>query len=245
MILLVDVGNSRIKWAQVEDLDTSGARAVLRGEDLRELEEEWRRLARPDRVVVASVAGGDVERELREWMRGHWGREPEYVRARAQGFGIVNRYTEPERLGADRWAALIGARELYPGPACIVDCGTALTFNAMTAAGEFLGGCILPGLTTARRCLTERTHAIGAAEGVADHAIATTTADAVAAGTAIGLAGAIERIADDYRAVLGNDMRTILTGGEAARLVAHVRRDVVVVPDLVLRGLGVIARTGE
>lgn len=243
MTLLVDVGNSRIKWARDEGTELHDVRAAAWDGVLTPcLDRNWAGRMQPNRVMVASVAGEAVERELRDWLRRHWRLEPEYACAAAEGFGIRNRYAQPDRLGADRWAALIGAHHDFPGAVCIVDCGTALTLGALTASGEFVGGAILPGLTSARRCLVERTHGIGAVDGSDGSAIARTTADAVAAGTAVGLAGAIERIASEYRAVLGSDMRTILTGGDASALQRHLRLDAVCVPELVLRGLAVIAR---
>lgn len=243
MILLVDVGNSRIKWAREDELEAGRVYATARTNGVSAtLDTHWKGLMRPDRVVIASVAGTTVEREMGDWIAKHWQCEPECVRARASGYGVVNRYAQPELLGADRWAALIGARHSYTGAACVVDCGTALTFNAMTASGEFLGGAIMPGLTAARRCLAERTQAIGIEEGIDDNCIARKTSDAVAAGTAIGLAGAIERMIAEYSTALGIDMRTIMTGGELSALLPHIRAEAVAAPHLVLQGLSVIAR---
>jgi len=241
-MLLVDLGNSRIKWALSDAASLRDVSATARGDDIASmLESLWPQLPQPRRIVVASVAGDAAINALAAWTSRRWSLVPEQVHAVAEGFGVTNRYAQPTQLGADRWAAIVGARQLSPQATCVIDCGTALTFNAVNAEGEFLGGAIMPGLSTARWCLHARTQAIGNAIGSDASCIARTTADAVAAGTTFGLAGAIERIVAEYRKVLGNDMQTIVTGGDAPVLLPHLTLEVLHRPHLVLEGLAVIA----
>jgi len=156
---------------------------------------------------------------------------------------VRNRYRQPEQLGVDRWVALIGARGLTSSAACVVDCGTAVTVDALSAEGEFLGGAVFPGLRLLRDSLVRGTAGIPANEGDATDCLARSTADGVAAGTLFGLAGAVERLIDEYRRTLGATMRVFLTGGDAPALAARLRAAHTPVPDLVLKGLARIADT--
>lgn len=242
MNLLIDLGNSRMKWALAADERIEASACGSCESDLSAcLDRDWRNLPTPDHVVMSAVVA-DRAKEVEDVLWARWNRRPHVVRAEPAAFGVTNRYADPARLGSDRWAALVGARAKYSGALCVIDCGTALTFNALTAEGDFLGGAIMPGLTAARACLRERTHGIGTTAGSDASAIARTTGDAVAAGTAFGLAGAIERLVEEYRVQLGSNMQVLVTGGDAVALLRHVRISANSEPDLVLIGLAVIAR---
>ncbi len=239
MNLLVDMGNSRLKWALAQGtVWRSGGFAY--GERLSaDLDRGWSECGQPHRVLVANVSGAERARELASWVRQHWALTVEFLQAGRNQLGVTNTY-DPAQLGADRWAALIAVRGLYPGPACIVDCGTAVTLDALAADGIYLGGVILPGTTLMRRCLLSGTAGIRSAEGRDDSCLAHNTADAVAAGTAFGLVGAITRIAEEFRPVLGATMQVIVSGGGAGQLVARLAGrlgPLIEEPDVVLRGL--------
>jgi type III pantothenate kinase len=245
-MLLADIGNTRVKWASVKDEELSGHGAVEHATVglAQALEEAWGRLRKPSRLVVANVAGATAAGVLTGWALGRWGLTPELVVARDAAAGVRNAYPEPERLGADRWAALVGARALCQGAACVVDCGSAVTADALSAEGEHLGGLILPGLALMRRSLIEGTAGVRPV-GDADVALlARNTAGAVAAGTLYALVAAVDRIGADLSAELGGRVETILTGGDAARLLPLLARRWTYAPDLVLRGLAVLAGDG-
>lgn len=240
--LLADVGNTRVKWRsaggeKVEAASHAGGLVAV-------LEARWASLPAPRRVLAASVAGAGHDRSLTEWVAAHWSVPVQFVVAQAGQCGVRNTYSSPAQLGADRWAALIGAHHAYPGAACVCDCGTAATLDALSADGEFLGGVILPGLALARKALTVGT-AIREVDAPVDDCFARDTARAVAAGTLYGLAGAIERVAREHAARLGAGMRLLLTGGDAERLRPQLDGrlpfPVIVAPELVLGGLDVIA----
>ncbi len=247
MNLLVDIGNSRLKWALdagTGELQPGGGCAAPANAPL-ELNRIWAEIATPALVVVANVAGPERRREIEVWARDRGACAPIFVRAEAAAFGVVNRYRVPDDLGSDRWAALVAARSLGAGAACVVDCGTALTVDALSATGEFLGGVILPGLGLARSVLTRNTHGIGAMAGSADCCLGRSTADGVSAGTLFGAAGAIERVLEEQMSVLGRATTVYLTGGDAPAIAAKLRRAAEHIPDLVLRGLAVMARSTE
>lgn len=241
MDLFIDLGNSRLKWARREGDRWESEAAPLRTELAELLEQAWGSGPRPARVVVASVADAARRAALAAWVAARWSLEPRFVVARAEQCGVRNSYLEPERLGADRWAALIGARALGSGAACVADCGTAVTIDALTADGLFAGGVILPGVRLQRAVLAERTAGVRALDGDETSCLARRTADAVAAGTVYGIAGAIERVWRELEEALGEEMALYLTGGDADAIAGRLSRPFHPVPDLVLRGLERIA----
>lgn len=241
MDLLVDLGNTRLKWA-LRDGERWESGAALMADDLRErLDAAWSALPCPDRVVVASVASSARRTELEAWIAARWSREPRFVVAESESCGVRNGYAEPHTLGPDRWAGLIGARSLERGAVCVADCGTAVTIDALTSEGLFAGGVILAGLRLQRDALTGRTAGVRALDGDEASCLARRTADAVAAGTVYGLAGAVERVWREFEEALGEEMALCLTGGDADTVAGRLSRPFRRVPDLVLRGLACIA----
>jgi type III pantothenate kinase len=242
MMLLFDFGNSRCKWARLEArLQPSG---VLAYDDFAgQLESALGSLDVPARAVAVCVGGAAPQQLLADWLKTRWGLELERIRARPAQLGVTNSYQPPERLGADRWAALIGARARTTTAVCVVDCGTAITVDALDAAGIFRGGVILPGLVLQRAALTQGTQGIRETEGGTAHCLARTTADAVASGTLHGLAGAIDRIVDEQAQALGSAPQVFLTGGDGARFQTLLRHTSTPVPDLVLEGVARIAES--
>ncbi len=242
MNLLVDLGNSRIKWAHAgPQLWETGAETIPAEGFSALLDRLWGQAAAPERVVVSSVHGQQRQRLLHDWLTRHWAREPQFIRAQTQQLGVTNRYRDPATLGADRWAALIAARQASLAAQCVVDCGTAVTIDALSAEGEFLGGVILAGLHMARTGLLSDTQGIRSVDGTDDSCLARSTGDGVAAGGLFGLAGAIERVVAEQRRVLGADARVLLTGGDAPRLLPLLPGPIAHAPDLVLQGLNIIA----
>jgi type III pantothenate kinase len=243
--LLVDLGNSRLKWTQHGN-GLWRMEAVLLGDNepiASILSRIWRQTAVPLKVVVCSVCAPQRLQELDKWVRERWSVIPHVVRSRADQLGVKNSYREPGQLGADRWAALLAARGLTSMAACVVDCGTAVTVDALSANGEFLGGMIFPGLHLLRRSLMQGTQGVKVSEGNVMDCLARSTADGVAAGTLFGLAGAVDRLIAEYRQTLGEAMQVFLTGGDASSLASRLQTATTPVPDLVLKGLARIAET--
>jgi type III pantothenate kinase len=241
--LLIDLGNSRLKWAQQAPGLWRTEAALLEHTLPSLLDRLWRDMDAPQKIVMCSVSTPERMQALEKWVQARWSVAPRIVRAQAEQLGVKNRYRQPEQLGADRWAALIGARGLTSFAACVVDCGTAVTVDALSADGEFLGGAVFPGLRLLRDSLVQGTAGIPVTAGDASDCLARSTADGVAAGTLFGLAGAVERLIHEYRRTLGESMKVFLTGGDASELAAKLRAANTPVPDLVLKGLARIADT--
>ncbi|MBA3565180.1 MAG: type III pantothenate kinase, partial [Gammaproteobacteria bacterium] len=170
-----------------------------------------------------------------------------FVVAEKQAFGVRNAYAEPAKLGADRWAAMIGAFTELGGPVSVVDAGTALTVDVVAGDGQHLGGLIAPGLELMCEFLRDRTSDIAALETA--HAVgepgmlADNTADALRNGALNALAGLVERAIAQAEALLDREMRVVVvTGGDADRILAAIRRPATYNPALVLQGLAEFAK---
>ncbi len=219
MKLLLDMGNRRIKWA-LADGNVLRERLhflpVPHGDAADCFELAWGEL-RPAAVAFCSVSPGEASRNLHEWVRHRWQLDAIEVRSRDRCGPLINGYREPERLGADRWANLHGARALLGAvDTVIVDAGTAVTVDALGADGRHLGGAILAGLNAGRAGLGSAAPALPAA-GESTLLPAVDTATAIAGGTLLGLAGAIERVAAEVARELEQPAR-LLTGGDADAL---------------------------
>ena len=238
MILAVDCGNSRLKWG-LHDRGRwveTGSVALSR---LAGLREAWKTLPRVDKIVVANVAGRPTRQRL-EVILSRRDARPVWVAARRRQCGVRNGYLKPGQLGADRWAALIGARTMFRGPCLVVASGTATTVDMLRRDGTFAGGMILPGLELMKRALAENTAGLPLSRGRFSRT-PRSTADAIESGCLVAQAGAIERIF----AAMGPGAACVLSGGAAARIAPHLRIPVRRADNLVLEGLVRIAGETE
>jgi len=152
MKLLVDIGNSRVKWA----FGTTAGFVAL-GEATHTVREEFRALLdagyEPGEIRVANVAGAEAEARVVGSLQESFGIAPVLARSAASGAGVRNGYGDPSQLGVDRWLAICAAFDRYRAPVCVVDTGTATTIDVVDAGGQHLGGLILPGLTLMQSAL--------------------------------------------------------------------------------------------
>ena len=252
--LLIDAGNSRIKWSLV-----SAANETLNGGAFEHVDVEavladiadWSSLPRPATAWISNVAGPRVGERITALLDARWPGLPRtVVRAKAQQSGVTNRYTEPSALGSDRWCGMIGAHAAYPGEHLLIaTIGTATTLEALLADGTFTGGLIAPGWLLMMQSLGTHTaqlptllpdtarRAISSSNSI----FATDTRSALSSGCLLAQTGLIERALHDLRAQWNNDVRLILSGGGASEVagalkVPHTRHD-----SLVLAGLALIA----
>lgn len=233
MIIAIDAGNSRIKWATHEGgrwLD-GGVLATSDIAWLAEAADEWPAGAQ---VVVCNVAGAEVAAGISSLLATRQARVS-FLRPTAAACGVRNSYDLPAQLGADRWAALIGARA-QSANACLVVCaGTATTVDLLDADGVFRGGLILPGFDLMRAALASNTAQLPFAEAGAFRAEPRNTSDAIVSGCLQAQLGAVERMFAPIASEAG--AQCLLTGGAAERLVAHLRIPFRLVENLILRGL--------
>jgi type III pantothenate kinase len=256
MLLLIDAGNTRVKWALLPHAAlhrenalgswiASGAAARA---DARSLGDAWRGL-KIDRVLLSNVAGAAMREELEQTVAGACGIEPaalEWFASVAALAGVRNGYRDPAQLGCDRFASVIGAHALFPGqPLIVATCGTATTVDAVTADGAFIGGMILPGLGLMAASLAKNTahlpqvaETLVVSEPFADH-----TDAAIVSGCLAAQAGAIERaiVAHALRQQSGaggeNSVQCVVSGGAAGLIAPHLSVPWKKVDNLVLIGL--------
>ena len=237
-ILAIDCGNTRLKIAWFDRLAASDVTA-LGYADLAAFDAllvaACDKIGQPDRVVISNVAGDEIRSALTDLLR-PLRAEAQWIQARAVQCGVTNRYQDPGQLGSDRWAALIGAwgRE---GKAClVVNAGTATTVDALSDAGTFEGGLILPGFDMMREALASGTAGLPRAAG-RDTAFPRNTADAIWSGCVGAQAGAIERM----RRHLPIAAPCVLSGGAAQSLLPALNTPCYVEDNLLLEGLARIA----
>jgi type III pantothenate kinase len=243
VILLLDIGNSRIKWALTSGPGLTDTSAVAHhGSGLLPAAlTRLRDLDPPTAIVAATVARGAVTDALEALALSEWGRAIRYASVLREGYGVTCGYHQLRRLGVDRWVALVAARQLLGGAVGVVDAGTAVTMDFMGATGRHLGGVIFPGPDLMRRSLSSGADQLGLVrEGTAD-VFARDTDDAIFAGTILAVAGAIDSIRDRMQARGGPEATWLLTGGAAAELEPHLRGDYRHEPLLVLEGLRMVA----
>ena len=241
MILTVDAGNTRIKWGLRRDgaWQRVGALPTAEAHALTGVIGEGHRF---ERMLVANVAGASVQAAIERSAR-TLGCSAEFVGACTAQCGVRSSYDDPSQLGPDRWAALIGARRLLSGACLAVNAGTALTVDALSEEGAFLGGIIVPGIELMRRALDSHTAGLRMQPGEVRFFPAN-TGDAIMSGAAQALAGAIERMAAFMQESGQSVVRVVLSGGAAPVLHPLLALDTVVVEHLVLEGLAAIAEEG-
>ncbi len=236
--LLLDVGNSRIKWAltQAGEWLAEGASSH---DATKSLVENWDRFPSPGKVFGCNVAG--IARV--NFIEHYWHDRnvpTAWINSAKISHGVHNLYDKAEQLGADRWAALIGAWNRAKGPCLVVSAGTALTVDTLNQGGDFIGGLILPGKRLMYESLTLGTHALGDLSGeVTD--FPRNTADAITSGIALALASAVQTA---YRRLASSEFprpTCIITGGDAEWLANQLQIGVIIAPRLVLEGLAIMA----
>ncbi len=243
MILLVDAGNSRLKWAELNDnnleAETYLAYDGVEPEDVikHALEEQIRRAKR---LIVCSVLGDNFFKLTNEWTLRKHGFAAEFVTTQRSAYGVTVAYKDPMQLGVDRFVALVAAHANYPDNSIVVDCGTAITIDAMTAAGDHLGGVIIPGIDLMISSLTRRTHGIRDSHNEERELFATSTSEAVSGGVYRTVIAAITQIIHDMSRQLNGPVNQILCGGSAEFLQADLNEQMIFDPMLILKGLAIV-----
>ena len=269
ILLLIDIGNTRVKWARLVDgkmgKQQAAANAGWTAADYarRVVGRGWTSgratAARQtggveadigttpvDRIVISSVAGDQVNRALIAAARKAGAPTPEFVTSERTAAGVTTDYIDPWRLGVDRFVAAIGAFHLASGhPVCVVNVGTAMTIDLVDGSGRHRGGAIVPGPSLMVSSLLTKTNGIrirakGGPDGTTGM-FARTTRNAIGEGARYAAAGVIDRAIEESRLLVGNRPLVLLTGGGSADIKPLIRSTCVSLPDLVLHGLAVWA----
>jgi type III pantothenate kinase len=238
VILAIDAGNSRVKWGWHDGRDWSSLATVsliefaAANHDINPFAATHEN---PERIVISNVAGDGAHQLLVNWTS-IFEAKPFWLTGEEARCGVTSRYERPRQLGSDRWAALVAARALHPGPCLVVNAGTATTADLLSAEGEFLGGLILPGVDLMRFVLHEHTGRLPLQEGRFER-MPRNTVDAIESGCRHAQAGAVERM---YR-IAGDGAECLVSGGAGPSLMEQLGIPCRYVENLVLEGLARIA----
>ena len=249
MLLTIDIGNTNLTLGLYEG-DKLGAHWRL-ATDHNRMPDEYglqflgllqnaeKTLSEITGISLASVVPpltGRVIQACREYLK----QEPLVVDAGIKT-GIKIRYEDPKAVGADRVCDAVAVMKLYGGPACVVDFGTATTFNAITKDGEYLGGAITAGINLAAEALYTRAAKLPRIDlQVPPSVIGRNTVHAMQSGLLFGYVSMVEGMVARFRSELGSDMKVIATGGLAEIVAKETREINIIAPWLTLDGLRII-----
>ena len=248
-LLALDIGNTRLKWAHYASPQPGAALLAQGAEFLENIDKladgVWAALAQPTHILGSVVAGDAVKRRVEEQME-MWDIAPQWVVASESEAGLSNGYDYPSRLGADRGVAMIGAYHRMlalgqPRPMVVVMVGTAVTVEAISPDGRFLGGFILPGHGIMLRALESGTAGLHVPTGDVCP-FPTNTSDALTSGGTFAIAGAVECMVQHVRQHCGAEPMCVMTGGAGWKMAPSMTRPFELVDNLIFDGLLVIAQ---
>jgi len=251
MILTVDIGNSRIKWAlwQADEIIERAVATHSASSNADTFDALFLELDRPAHIFAVCVAGNKLSYALETWSKQHWQRQVDFLKTEKQFNNIINAYENPEQHGADRWAAVVASHKRCPGSSvCVINAGTATTFDLVDKGGQHLGGYILPSYATMHKALLADTAKVKSAakyewdRQIYGHfnasSVPDNTNDAVNQGLHKLLQAGIREICQLAKQKMESPMQIIISGGFAETILSYPDMPVMIhQPDLVMQGL--------
>jgi type III pantothenate kinase len=244
MILLVDAGNTRSKW-RIVDAGMHSASGVVLSVHVQDLAQAWQTY-RFNRAIVSCVAAAEIRDRLAQILATRCD-AVQWLLPEREKYGLINRYTAPEQLGADRYAALIAAQRLKLGDCLVVSVGTATTVDMLYQDREFLGGVIIPGPDLMATSLCRETAQIENRMQFSEtntpdiNAMPRDTAHAVDLGIALAQAGVVHALCERMARMGAAAPKVVLTGGARRKIRDYLQVELIEIEDLVLEGLAWIA----
>ena len=244
-LLLIDIGNSSLKWAQSSSGILSDMFSQLYPENITcaFFKKYLQDLNTPDEIIVSCVAQKSVLQALEKACDELWSIRVKKVESLKEAFGLINIYDDPLALGSDRWCAMIGGLHTVDSAFIVIDAGSALTVDVINESGKHLGGYIVPGLRMMRNSLgllTAQVKTDSDRANIPFLSLASSTAQCVEAGIHLSAVKLIEAVYEKELKQI-KKCQCLLTGGDAKILADLLSVKCVIMPDLVLRGLAVIA----
>ena len=248
MLLLFDAGNTRLKWAVANADDALLETGVIDYASLQSGIAELGARFSITCVAISSVIEAERNQCLDDLCWQHCGQRPMFARVSKEACGVSNTYRAQERLGVDRWVAAMGVSDAPGVNRVIVDAGTAVTIDLVTADNAFAGGVILPGAKLMHDSLVGETVGIDSQRGRVSSVIGKTTDECVNAGASYGLVGAIDRVISEMAASQSSKKpwRVYLCGGDADWLSELMRIDLPIslAPNMLFTGLVNLVKRG-
>lgn len=231
-MLLIDVGNSRLKWALVSNGQKIEQQSFSShdGKPMLEPLNAIPIASTPKKILVSNVASSAWKNLIDNWAKETFSLAPEFLISEAEKLGLRNGYHSPKTLGVDRWLALLGAYQSYKVPFCVIDAGSAITLDLVNSDGQHVGGSILPGQQQLHDLLpTFSAKPIN----LKQHVWGQTTEDCLRTGTVKEVQALIQELAS---ALEKDEISLILTGGGAAAL-EYLPKNRLIDQDLVFKGM--------
>lgn len=241
-MLLIDAGNTRVKWAFIAG-DVWQQQGVVENIQVETLGVAFQGLPEPKRIFASNVAGEKMAQRLQK-VCALFSCPITFIGAQAEQCGVRNLYQHPAQLGSDRWSALLAAWQQEHSACLVVNCGTATTLDALSNQGEFLGGMIVPGINMMQRSLASGT-AVLAVEAVGLKGswsqFPRNTIDAMVSGS---IQATVSVIRAQFEVLIQQQgaTRCVLSGGAADSVQLHLKMPVLRVENLVLMGLQIIGQ---
>lgn len=238
MNLLVDIGNTRLKWVMHANGQIGHSVALFHQQEnfYRQLMYDWQLLPMPKIIAISSVSSKTTKSFVLKAAQALW-ENVKIIEAKTatERFGVKNGYLYPQKLGVDRWLCLIASYHYDLQAVWVVDCGTAITLDFIDSQGQHQGGVIAPGLRLMKKVLSTQTCLLDYSDDHAPLALGTQTSQAIFSGTLYAAIGLIEQLThhSSLKAAL------ILTGGDAEIIAQYLSCTVIIEPDLVLKGLAI------
>jgi type III pantothenate kinase len=245
MNLYMDVGNSRVRLVTGDGEFANVKACCYSPETLAALLHEYAgEIERPDRVVVANVAGATVAGILTEQCLSLWSLTPEFLVSTRSVCGVTNAYADPARLGVDRWLALVAGWNKYRENVCVIDCGSAVTADLVRADGTHLGGYIIPGSYMMQQALIQRTGQITlSGEYRFTGQPGRSTEECVYNGTTWAITAFINNLMQSVNRTSEHQYRCLITGGGAEVIMPLLAIEFQHEPMLVIEGIRLVGNS--
>ena len=236
MYLLIDAGNSRIKWLYGSSVPGIVEAASYREDWRTKLWRAWHLLPEPKRIAMSSVKNDDIVDDVATIADDLWHKPVHVFTAQKEtNHTLTVAYADAALLGSDRYLAMLGARGLTHEPLCVVGCGTAITLDVVNRDGQHLGGLILPGIRLAENALLQHTQKLKPMRWT-PNPLGNDTASCIGAGIHHALPAGINGIMDELETATGHYYHRFAFGGDAQILFGN-RPDYRIEPDLMFRGM--------
>ena len=241
MNLLLDIGNSRCKYRVLKDGQGLKDGVIENTENrLVEIKDLLQNNKPVEQAVICSVLSAEFDKKLSKLFIQNNIDNYYFLNPAVQAFGIQHCYQKPERLGADRLAAMIAANSKYNGHKCIVDCGTAVTIDVVNDEGFHQGGVIIPGISSMQAALSRETNIPRNDSTGKFDILSNSTQDAIYTGCVSAVAGGIQYVVDAMQKKGVAFDTVVITGGNAENILPMITHDAIHEPSLVLDGLTVV-----
>jgi len=241
-MLLIDIGNSRIKWAVWQNNQITDYSAVAYSKDNLPavLTENLADISQPrlqqQQVFVCSVAGRAINQLVLNWFEVYWQISAEFIETKNRQCGVVNAYHQVSALGVDRWLGMLAAYQRHKKAVCVIDCGTAVTIDVVNETGQHLGGLIMPGMQMMQQALLTGAQRIESIQGQAS-SLADNTQDAVIGGCINLLVSGLDGLYRKYSEQFNGELACVMTGGDGEKLASAMESNCHYEEDLILYGL--------